>query len=63
MRLEKNKRKRRENILQENILQNHHTLGVKRESSWKALTFDKGKCKKESIKIGVVITVVVVAVM
>lgn len=54
MRLKNNKGNKREDILQE-----HHTLGVKRESIWKALTFGKGKHKKEGIKIVVVIMVVV----
>ena len=57
MRLEKDKGNKREDILQK-----HHTLRVKRESIRKALTFGKGKHKKESIKIVVVIIVVVVVV-
>ena len=54
MRLKNNKGNKREDILQE-----HHTLGVERESIWEPLTFGKGKHKKEGIKIVVVIMVVV----
>jgi hypothetical protein len=57
MRPENNKGDKREDILQR-----RHTLGVKRESIRNALTFGKGKHKKESIKIVVVIIVVVVVV-